>query len=123
LREYARRQPETAFLIEPSGAPELTLTDPAPNVFRFASDAAQFVAGAGTYAYRQLGWRTAAIVADDVPYSWGGVAGFVAEVCALRGRIVDRTWIPVRADAPAARPRLPRAARLPLRPAHSPRLG
>ncbi len=46
LREYARTRPETAFLIQPSGAPELTLTDPAPNVFRFASDAAQFVGGA-----------------------------------------------------------------------------
>jgi branched-chain amino acid transport system substrate-binding protein len=108
LREYARRQPETAFLIQPSGAPELTLTDPAPNVFRFAGDAAQFVAGAGTYTYRRLGWRTAAIVADDVPYSWGGVAGFVAEFCALGGRIVDRTWIPVGTDAAAAVSRIPR---------------
>ena len=123
LREYARTQPETAFLIQPSGAPELTLTDPAPNVFRFASDAAQFVAGAGTYAYRQLGWRTAAIVADDVPYSWEGVAGFVAEFCALGGRIVDRTWIPIGTDAAAAVPRIPRADGVYLGPALSPMLG
>ena len=102
LREYARRQPETAFLIQPSAAPELTLTHPAPNVFRFAGDAAQFVAGAGTYAYRRLGWRTASIVADDISYSWEGVAGFVAEFCSLGGRIVDRTWIPVGTDAAAA---------------------
>jgi branched-chain amino acid transport system substrate-binding protein len=123
LREYARRQPETVFLIQPSGAPELTLTDPAPNVFRFASDAAQFVAGAGTYAYRQLGWRTAAIVADDVPYSWGGVAGFVAEFCALGGRIVDRTWISFGTDAAAAVQRIPRADGVYLGPALSPMLG
>ena len=101
LREYARRQPATAFLIQPSGAPELTLTRPAPNVFRFAPDAAQSVAGAGSYAYRELGWRTAAIVADDIPYSWEGAAGFISEFCSLGGRIVDRAWIPFGAD-PAA---------------------
>ena len=123
LREYARKQPGTAFLIEPSGAPELTLTDPAPNVFRFASDAAQFVAGAGTYAYRELGWRTAAIVADDVPYSWDGVAGFVAEFCALGGRIVDRTWITPGTDPAAVVPRIPRADGVYLGPAVSPMLG
>jgi branched-chain amino acid transport system substrate-binding protein len=109
LREYARRRPETAFVIQPSGAPELTLTEPAPNVFRFASDAAQGVAGAGTYAYRRLGWRTAAIVADDITYSWAGAAGFVAEFCSLGGRIVDRTWIPLGSDPAAIVPRIPDA--------------
>ena len=33
--------------------------DPAPNVFRFEPDGAQWVAGLGDYAYRTLGWRTA----------------------------------------------------------------
>jgi branched-chain amino acid transport system substrate-binding protein len=79
LREYARRRPETAFLIQPSAAPELTLIDPARNVFRFTLDAAQSVAGVGGYAYRQLGWRTAAVVGDDVPFAWEEAAGFVAE--------------------------------------------
>jgi branched-chain amino acid transport system substrate-binding protein len=123
LRGYARTQPETAFLVQPSGAPELTLTDPAPNVFRFAGDAAQSVAGAGTYAYRQLGWRTAAIVADDISYSWEGVAGFVAEFCALGGRIVDRTWIPVGTDLAAAVEGVPRADGVYLGAALSPLLG
>jgi branched-chain amino acid transport system substrate-binding protein len=123
LREYARKRPETAFLIEPSGAPELTLTNPAGNVFRFASDAAQFVAGVGTYAYRELGWRTAAIVADDVPYAWEGVAGFVAEFCSLGGRIVDRTWITPGTDPAAVVPRLPHADGVYLGPAVSPMLG
>ena len=107
LREYARRQPATAFLIQPSAASHLTLTKPAPNVFRFAPDAAQSVAGAGSYAYRELGWRTAAIVADDIPYSWEGAAGFISEFCSLGGRIVDRAWIPFGADPAAAVPQLP----------------
>jgi branched-chain amino acid transport system substrate-binding protein len=124
LREYARRQPETAFLIEPSAAPELTLTDAAPNVFRFSADSAQWVAGAGTYAYRNLGWRTAAIVGDDAPFSWEEVAGFVSEFCALGGRIVDRTWITVGTDPAAVVSKLPREADgVFLAPAVSPMVG
>jgi branched-chain amino acid transport system substrate-binding protein len=110
LREYARRRPETAFLIQPSAAPELTLTDGAPNVFRFAADSSQWVAGAGTYAYRDLGWRTAVIVGDDAPFSWQQAAGFVAEFCALCGRIVDRTWITMGTDPAALVPKVTNSA-------------
>ncbi len=110
LRQYARTRPETAFLIEPSAAPELTLTAPVRNVFRFTLDAAQSVAGLGGYAYRQLGWRKAAVVGDDVPYAWEEAAGFVAEFCALGGRIVDRVWIPLGTDPAAAAAKVPREA-------------
>jgi branched-chain amino acid transport system substrate-binding protein len=107
LRQYARTRLEAAFLIEPSAAPELSLTDPAPNVFRFTLDAAQSTAGLGAYAYRQLGWRKAAVVADDVPYAWEEAAGFVAEFCALGGRIVDRVWVPLGTDPAAAATSVP----------------
>ena len=93
IRDYARRRPDIAFLIQPSGAPELTLTDPAPNVFRFTADNAQNAAGLGSYAYNKLGWRTAATLGDDTPYGWGTIAGFVAEFCAVGGRVVDRKWM------------------------------
>jgi branched-chain amino acid transport system substrate-binding protein len=110
LRRYARMQPNVAFLIQPTAAPELTLDDPARNVFRFAPDAAQISAGLGSYAYRQLGWRRAAVVADDVPYGWGESAGFIAEFCALGGRIVARDWItPFVTDPGAAAARVPRS--------------
>ena len=108
LRLYARKRSETAFLIEPSAAPELTLSDPAPNVFRFTLDAAQSNAGLGGYAFRQLGWRKAAVVGDDVPYAWEQAAGFVAEFCSLGGRIVDRRWIPFGVDPAAAAKMVPR---------------
>jgi branched-chain amino acid transport system substrate-binding protein len=104
LRAYAARRPQTVFLIQPSATPELTLSHPLPNVFRFSRDAAQLAAGLGSYAYHRLGWRTAATVGDDVPYGWGNVGGFVAEFCALGGRVVDRRWVPVGADpTPLAR--------------------
>jgi branched-chain amino acid transport system substrate-binding protein len=110
LREYARRAPETIFVIQPSGAPELTLSNPAPNVFRTTPDTAQSAAGLGSYAYHELGWRTAATVADDAPYGWGSVAGFIAEFCALGGRIVGREWIPLGTEPGAVVPRLPLSA-------------
>lgn len=110
LREYARRRPETIFMIQPSGAPELTLSNPAPNVFRTTPDNAQSAAGLGSYAYHELGWRTAATVADDTPYGWGSVAGFIAEFCALGGRIVGREWMPLGTDPGAVVPRLPLSA-------------
>jgi branched-chain amino acid transport system substrate-binding protein len=110
LREYARRRPETIFMIQPSGAPELTLSHPAPNVFRTTPDNAQSAAGLGSYAYHELGWRTAATVADDSPYGWGTIAGFVAEFCSLGGRIVDREWIPLGTDPGGVVPRIPPSA-------------
>jgi branched-chain amino acid transport system substrate-binding protein len=93
LRDYARRSPETTFLVQPTDAPEMTLRHPARNVFRFSPTSAQEAAGLGAHAYHDLGWRTVATVADDTAYGWGTVAGFVAEFCALGGRVVDRRWM------------------------------
>jgi branched-chain amino acid transport system substrate-binding protein len=107
LRQYARRQPNVAFLTQPTAAPELTLDAPARNVFRFAPDAAQTSAGLGSYAFRQLGWRRAAIVAEDAPFAWEESAGFIAEFCALGGRIVARDRITVGTDPGAAAGRVP----------------
>jgi branched-chain amino acid transport system substrate-binding protein len=92
LRAYARHHPAVVFLLAYSSAQEPTLRDPAPNVFRFEPDGAQWVAGLGGYAYRTLGWRTAVTVAENSSFAWPEVAGFVAEFCSLGGRIVDRLW-------------------------------
>jgi branched-chain amino acid transport system substrate-binding protein len=70
------------------------LRRPAPNVFRFVPDGAQWVAGLGSYAYHELGWRTAATVAENSSGSWPQVAGFIAEFCALGGHIRGRLWTP-----------------------------
>jgi branched-chain amino acid transport system substrate-binding protein len=93
LREYARRQPGVMFVIV-ANAQSTTLQDPAPNVFRFSTDAAQWMAGLGAYAYRELGWRTAALVGDANPFGYAQAAGFIAEFCALGGRVVRRIWPP-----------------------------
>jgi branched-chain amino acid transport system substrate-binding protein len=102
LKELARRYPAVAFLPAESRAPETTLRRPAPNLFRFQPDAAQLAAGLGSYAFHDLGWRTAAVVAGDYVLSWPEVAGFAAEFCALGGRIVSETWTPAAAPMSAA---------------------
>jgi branched-chain amino acid transport system substrate-binding protein len=94
VHDYARKRPETTFLDGTAAGQALTLHDPLPNLFRFSSDGAQFVAGLGTYAYKQLGWRKAITVAVDEGFEYTLVAGFVAEFCALGGTIVNRLWSP-----------------------------
>jgi branched-chain amino acid transport system substrate-binding protein len=105
LREIARRSPQVTFLLTLSRAQSTTLRDPAPNVFRFQPDGAQQTAGLASYAYERLGWRTAMVVGDDYVTSWERAAGFVAEFCALGGRIAERVFVPV---GPAS-PKLARA--------------
>ena len=110
LREYARRRPETTFVMVPSPSQQLTLADPLPNVFRFSPDGAQTTAGLGAHAFNELGWRNAVIVADDLPYGWEQAAGFVAEFCALGGRIAQRLWIPLGSDPAALTAQVPAGA-------------
>lgn len=95
FREIARKYPDVVFIPAWSGAQELTLRHPAANVYRFDTDEAQDVAGLGSYAYRALGWRRAAIVADSTPVAWQEEAAFVAEFCALGGTVTARFTAPV----------------------------
>ena len=95
FREIARRYPDVVFISVWSGAQGLTLRHPAANVYRFDTDEAQDVAGLGSYAYRELGWRRAAIVADTTPVGWHEEAAFVAEFCALGGEVTARFTAPI----------------------------
>jgi branched-chain amino acid transport system substrate-binding protein len=95
FRELARKYPEVIFIPAWSGAQELTLRHPAANVYRFDTDEAQDVAGLGSYAYRELGWRRAAVVADTTPVGWQEEAAFVAEFCALGGNVTARFTAPI----------------------------
>ena len=67
----------------------------APNFFRFHSDGAQWSAGLGDYAYNELGWKTAAIIGDDYSFPYTSLAGFVAEFCAVGGKVTKRIWPPL----------------------------
>jgi branched-chain amino acid transport system substrate-binding protein len=101
FREIASRYPDVTFVSGLSIAQEATLRDSQQNLFRFAPDGAQIAAGLGTYAYRDLGWRHATVVAEPWPEGWEFSAGFVAEFCALGGT-VEHDWQSLFAPDPAA---------------------
>jgi branched-chain amino acid transport system substrate-binding protein len=92
LRAFAARRSNVTFVITPSTPQSITLRNPLPNVFRFAPDSAQVVAGLGTYAYRTLGWRTAVVLGERSAYDFGEAAGFAADFCSLGGKVVRRLW-------------------------------
>ena len=64
----------------------------APNFFRFNGDGAQWNAGIGDILFRDGGWRTAAVIADDDGFGWTSAAGFVADFCAAGGE--ELTLVP-----------------------------
>ena len=101
VRDYARTKPRVPFLIGVAPAAEPTLERPSANVFRFTTNALQWTAGLGTYAYRTLGWRRAVVVGNDFQYPYAEAAGFIAEFCSLGGKIVKRVW----GDPPRGIPR------------------
>ena len=93
LRDVARRAPGVLFLPAVHGPREATLRHPAPNLYRFAGDYGQGAAGLGTYAYRNLGWRRAAIVLTNWDPGWGPREAFAAEFCAVGGRVVSQVLV------------------------------
>ena len=91
FRKLAARYPDVTF-VAPFGAQEATLRDAPANLFRITPDWAQTSAGLGSHAFRELGWRRAVVVGEPFDPSWEIAAGFVAEFCALGGRVVERDW-------------------------------
>ena len=91
-REVARLYPDVPFVSAFWDEQEVTLRHPASNLYRFTPDNPQLVAGLGAYAYRTLGWRRAAVLATDQPWGWQPAAGFIAEFCALGGKVVTQAY-------------------------------
>ena len=95
VAEYAKKQPDVTFVNGTSGAQSTTLSVKAPNFFRFGGDGAQWLAGLGSYAYNEKGWRRVAILGEDYSYPYTQAAGFVSEFGSLGGEVTARTWVPL----------------------------
>ncbi len=95
VANYAKEHPDKTFVNGIAGAQDATLKVQAPNFFRFHPDGAQWSAGLGDYAYNDLGWKTAAIIGDDYSFPYTSLAGFVAEFCAIGGKVTKRVWAPL----------------------------
>src|SRR3954470_17945162 len=90
LRDIAARYPHVIFLPVVHGPREVTTRHTVSNLFRVEGDDDQGAAGLGTYAYRTLGWRRAAMVVASWDPGWGERDAFMAEFCALGGRITKQ---------------------------------
>ena len=95
VANYAKEQPGVTFLNGSSAAQDTTLKVQADNFFRWGTDGAQWMAGLGAYAYKELGWRRVVTIADDYDFPYTQNAGFVAEFCSLGGEVVERIWPPL----------------------------
>ena len=95
LKDYVRDLPEVTLVNGTSASQDLTLRDPAPNVFRFGGDGAMWTYGVGTYAYEDLGYRTIATVAEDYSYPYDQVGAVLTEFCAAGGAVTERIWVPL----------------------------
>ena len=95
VANYAKQHPTKTFVDGAAGAQDTTLKVRAPNFFRFNGDGAMWNAGLGDLAYNKLGWKTAAVVADDYSFAWTSAAGFIAEFCAVGGNVTKRVFPPL----------------------------
>jgi branched-chain amino acid transport system substrate-binding protein len=93
LRDVARAHPGVVFVPVVHGPREVTLRRPARNLYGVAADHAQGVAGLATYARRDLGWRTAAVVYGNWDLGWQAREAFLAEFCALGGRVTQQLQV------------------------------
>lgn len=95
VRDFAREHPAVAFINGSSGAQDTTLRNPAPNFYRFITDGVQWMAGLGSYAYKERGFRTVAVVGEDYSFPYAQVFGFMLEFCAAGGRVPHKSWVPI----------------------------
>jgi hypothetical protein len=102
MRRIAAKYRDVTFLVGTGGAQETTLRDPQRNLFRFTPDGAQLVAGLGAYAFEELGWRRAAVIAEGYAGGWELAAGSSWNSARSAGRSSSATSIVGTPDPMAA---------------------
>ncbi|MEY4320808.1 MAG: hypothetical protein RLZZ471_749 [Actinomycetota bacterium] len=92
ISNYSKRVPGVTFVNSASSATETTTVAKSPNFFRFHGDAAQWSGGVGEIAYKNLGYRKVAIIADDYSFPYANAGGFATGFCKAGGQIVGAQW-------------------------------
>jgi branched-chain amino acid transport system substrate-binding protein len=95
IANYAKTKPTKTFIIGTAGSQDPTMQIAPKNMFRYHGDGAQWNAGIGEIAYKELGWRNAAIIMDDYSFGWTSAAGMIADFCAVGGKITKRVFPPL----------------------------
>lgn len=94
VKNYAKSQPGITFINGSSGAQATTLSDPAPNFYRFNTEGAQWMVGLGEHALAK-GYKKTFLIAEDYGFPYSQVQGFMASYCAKGGKVVDKAWVPL----------------------------
>lgn len=97
VKDYSKTKPNVTFLNGSSGAQDTTLRSPSENFFRFNTEGAQWMAGLGEYAYKEKGYRSLAVLAEDYSFPYTQVFGFLEPFCRLGGKAPQdaRFWVPI----------------------------
>lgn len=97
IRDYAKTQPDVTFLNGSSAAQDTTLRETADNFFRFSTEGAQWMAGLGEFAYREKGYRSVAVLAEDYSFPYTQVFGFLEPFCRAGGSAPQdaRFYVPI----------------------------
>ncbi len=97
IRDYAKTRPNATFLNGASAAQDTTLRESAPNFFRFSTEGAQWMAGLGEYVYKEKGYRSVAVLAEDYSFPYTQVFGFLEPFCRLGGKAPQeaRFYVPI----------------------------
>jgi len=95
VKDYAKTQPNKVFLNGSSAAQDTTLFSPAPNFYRFSTDGVQWMAGLGTYAYRDRHYKRVVTLGEDYSFPYSQVGGFMTEFCRVGGRVPKKFWVPL----------------------------
>jgi len=94
VKNYAKTKPDITFINGSSGAQATTLSDPAPNFYRFNTEGAQWMVGLGEHALAK-GYKKTFLISEDYGFPYSQVQGFMASYCAKGGKVVDKAWVPL----------------------------
>jgi branched-chain amino acid transport system substrate-binding protein len=95
VRNLAKTRPERVFINGSAGAQELTLPNGAPNFYTFSMNGAQWMAGVGSYAAQQMGFKKMITIGEDYSFPYAQVGSFILEFCREGGQILNRFWVPL----------------------------
>lgn len=109
VKNYSMEQPGVTFINGTSAAQQTTLENPSENFFRFSTEGVQWQAGLGSYVYKEKGYRSVAVIAEDYSFPYAQIMGFMTEFCAAGGRVPQKFFVPIESrDYSSVIARLPR---------------
>ncbi|AYY13873.1 ABC transporter substrate-binding protein [Actinobacteria bacterium YIM 96077] len=95
LASYAHDTEHVTIVDAASGASTTTLSDPAPNYFRWHSEGAMWTAPLGPHVIDELGYERVATLAEDYAFPHAQVGGFLEGFCEAGGELASTHWVPL----------------------------